>query len=406
MQALKDATKNADSNAATQAEIKNLEKELKRLDKKSRQGQKSLKSWTQTQLDRFDINGYWSTGVAMGSNNAELGPTGYDEKPNFRADSIVAIQLNFHLSEIDELVVQLVAPGLNRFEVNAEWAYLSHKATDDLTLRAGRLRMPYYFMSETIDIGFTYPWVRPPLEIYVANQPTLEGADLLYKYQAFGWSHLLQVIGGTSDFKYEPFEAFDPVFGTVSIKLDDNRILIEEEYSINTSSAYNDWTVRLGYSHMYFTNTYRVFLGNTLINELDVDQRGEYYNAAVQFDDGDWISILEFGLFNAKVVGPIQDNKAGYYMLGHRFGRWLPHLTVGKSYSVNDPEATQPQPKPPITQQNSYSLGARYDYSAKIALKWQIDRFNHFADTKGVFGNDAVVGDAVTLYSFVIDSVF
>ncbi len=85
-------------------------------------------------------------------------------------------------------------------------AFLSHALTPALTVRAGRLRSPFFMLSETADINYSQPWVRPPVEVYGLNPFTdMDGIDLLHRsrigesfielHPYFGTSRI-PVIGG------------------------------------------------------------------------------------------------------------------------------------------------------------------------------------------------------------------
>ena len=54
----------------------------------------------------------------------------------------------------------------DEFEPDLEWGYVTANITDNSKVQAGRLRSTVFMLSESQDIGYTYPWVRPPLEVY------------------------------------------------------------------------------------------------------------------------------------------------------------------------------------------------------------------------------------------------
>ncbi len=68
---------------------------------------------------------------------------------------------------------------------NLEWAYLSFAAAQGLTLRAGRLRLPIYMYSETLDVGFTHPWLRLPDETRRIQWPSQPMGALLIDRMSF-----------------------------------------------------------------------------------------------------------------------------------------------------------------------------------------------------------------------------
>ena len=51
--------------------------------------------------------------------------------------------------------------------------------------------------SESLEVGFTYPWVRPPIEVYINEITSYEGIDATYRFSMGNWINTLQVSGGS-----------------------------------------------------------------------------------------------------------------------------------------------------------------------------------------------------------------
>ena len=96
-------------------------------------------------------------------------------------DSRLGIQMNYAASSQIELVAQLLA---TRRASDApagdavEWAFAAYRPTADLTLRAGRLNLDQFVMSDYRNVGFAYLYARPPVEYYGTIPSNLDGADL------------------------------------------------------------------------------------------------------------------------------------------------------------------------------------------------------------------------------------
>src|SRR5690606_38291839 len=88
---------------------------------------------------------------------------------SWRGDELSKLSAQFRYGVTDRLAVtaQAIAkPEQDSWKAKVEWLYLSHQTTDRLVLRAGRLRSPVYMYSDTLDVGFSYPWLRLPDEVY------------------------------------------------------------------------------------------------------------------------------------------------------------------------------------------------------------------------------------------------
>lgn len=65
----------------------------------------------------------------------------------------------------------------NGWEARAAWAFVGWRPDDDWLLRLGRLRLPMYLHSESLDVGQTHDMVRLPGEMYsIVPTPDFDGA--------------------------------------------------------------------------------------------------------------------------------------------------------------------------------------------------------------------------------------
>lgn len=69
------------------------------------------------------------------------------------------------------------------WEANLEWLYVGYRPIKNLDLKFGRMHTPFYQISDSIDVGYSYHWVMPPPEVYRASQvPYFEGASIQYGF--------------------------------------------------------------------------------------------------------------------------------------------------------------------------------------------------------------------------------
>ena len=83
------------------------------------------------------------------------------------------------------IVAQLLARARSaNFNAIVEWAYVDYEFTDWLSLRAGKIKQPVYLVNDYVEVGYAYPWIRPPVEVYYLNNPlnTVNGAELLLAF--------------------------------------------------------------------------------------------------------------------------------------------------------------------------------------------------------------------------------
>ncbi len=93
-----------------------------------------------------------------------------DRDGTFKRDSLVAGQLDLRLSPQWSTTVQLRAAPAgdddHRWRVEPSWAFLAWRPDNDWLLRAGKMRVPLYFHSESLDVGVARDMVRLPHEMY------------------------------------------------------------------------------------------------------------------------------------------------------------------------------------------------------------------------------------------------
>lgn len=104
-------------------------------------------------VDNVRINGFGN--VVMGVTSSDDTFLGYDDNPDFSNESLFALQVSSDISDKLSATAQVLGRGSEDFDVNFEWAYLSYKISDSLTLVAGRSRLPLFTYSSSLDVGYT-----------------------------------------------------------------------------------------------------------------------------------------------------------------------------------------------------------------------------------------------------------
>jgi hypothetical protein len=87
-----------------------------------------------------------------------------------RTDSLVAGQLDLRLSPQWSATAQVkLAPSEtndSHTSASAAWAFVAWRPDNDWLLRAGKLRLPLYLHSESLDVGVAHDMARLPYEMY------------------------------------------------------------------------------------------------------------------------------------------------------------------------------------------------------------------------------------------------
>ena len=284
-------------------------------------------------------------------------------------------QLSYGITDTLGVTVQATAKAQqDEWKANLEWAYLSLQANDQLMLRAGRLRSPVYMYSESLDVGYSYPWLRLPDEVYSQVQVTnYEGIDAVYTVPLSYGSVTFQLAGGQA--KNRDYYAYDEQFDIDYGKL----------FGASVSLATNDFgTLRIGYVEADIktdiTGTVDAtaigFGANEPLSLLNLNkEKGKFTSIGYQYDNGTWISSNEWTSRLIENDG-MEAIDSFYLMGGRRFGDFLPHVT----YAQLDDNGGR---------QSSWTLGLNYQAAPTVVVKGEYKRVDTKNGYDGVFTRSA-----------------
>jgi hypothetical protein len=105
---------------------------------------------------------------------------GYEDKIEYDKNSVYGLQAVSDLGDGLTATGQIVARGSENYKPEFEWMYMTYNITPTLSAKVGRIRTPFYMLSEYLEVGYTYHWIRPPEELYAAQITNMDGASLLY----------------------------------------------------------------------------------------------------------------------------------------------------------------------------------------------------------------------------------
>lgn len=107
----------------------------------------------------------------------------------FDRDSVFGAQLDLRLNPRWSATLQLKAAQSldhdSRWDLTPAWAFLAWRPSDDWLLRAGKLRVPLYLHSESLDVGVTHDMARLPAEMYSMSPSN----DFYGLYATKTWPH-------------------------------------------------------------------------------------------------------------------------------------------------------------------------------------------------------------------------
>ncbi|MDN6319984.1 MAG: hypothetical protein ACTHYN_03565 [Marinobacter sp.] len=383
--------------AASSASAQDTDDTLARMQQQLNSMQQQLNA---TNNDRVRFNGFFSTGVARASNDA--GFAGITEKTNVADLSLLALQGTFDVTEKSQAVLQLVGRGSDDWEPQVEWAYLSHRPTNNLQLRAGKMRIPFFMYSDSLEVGYAQPWARPPQSVYGPIAITsYVGADASYNFNFENSSLTATAFTGFTD--------EDGNSGDVELR---------NMGGINLTWTDYIWTVRgvAATAETYIDATKLGALAppGIKVNSLLADfSRGNFYGVGASYDDGEWQIIGE--VTRVEVDGKFPDTDSAYLSVGHRFGSWTPYVAAGWIESKDESERTGafiPGAVPESIlnyQREEFSVGTRWDITPGVAIKADVTHVRGLDKGYGNLNVEHMVfndTDSTNVFTLKLDSAF
>ncbi|GMR17788.1 MAG: hypothetical protein BMS9Abin33_0181 [Gammaproteobacteria bacterium] len=364
-------------------------------------------------VENVTINGFLTAGATYGDSDVGTQDGRIGNEVDFVSDSKIGIQLAADINPRISVTSQLFARGSDdAYDMKAEWAFLTYKVNDPVSLRVGKIKLTTFLISDYFDVGYAYPWVRPPMEVYSTNPiSTISGTDMLLRFNIGDNQLLVQPYFGVSHGE----EALVPqeVLGLMPGPPTPGDVIFTEfdadkMRGINVALSSNIFTVRAGYL-------------KTLVGADAFGVEGEEAEFASVGATLDWKNVVVYTeYFERDVTGTAQlafpDQKGNYITLGYRTGRLLTHVTQAKIEDNDSPTTVTipvfgPFALTPL-EQKSTTLGFRYELGAGAAMKLEFQRMTPEAGTRGLLtGNPNATGlkdpsEDVNIYSFAIDVVF
>lgn len=327
------------------------------------------------------LNGFMSIagGMTLGDDQTlvidPVNLAAYDNDLNFATDSLVAIQAIAEVNDRMTATAQMVGRGGEDFNTQFEWAYLTYEATDSLDVKAGRLRMPLFYYSNFLELGYGYQWVRPPVETYNIFVTTLEGISADYNFYIGDFSAKASAYAGST-------QGTDPESGS--------------QVDFNTLAG---GSLDLAINNLSFRGSYNTADNATLTRGASpaFDFPITFISGAAMYDNGTLFSIAEY-TSTLNDTDLINNRYNSYVSLGYRVGTLTPHVTVARY--EEETNSIDPGYNQNPREYQSATLGMRWDFDIAAALKVEYTRRE---DTNP--DSLRAVGDA-DLLSFAIDVVF
>lgn len=304
-------------------------------------------------------------------------------------DSRIGVQVAANFTPEVSAILQVISEyqADSTYRPAIEWANVKYAFTQDAYIRVGRIALPTFLNSDSRKVGYSYPWIHPPVDLYRQLSLTnSDGMDVSYRFSIGDAGNSIKLIYGRNTNER-------PASTSTSRNL----------WGIFDAFEYGPSTLRIGYQERE-SSSYNHLTGVTgaWIKNSDL-------SIGASYDSGDWFAMAEW--MQRKSTTKVD---AMYVSTGYRINKITPYLV----YSQNSPASFLPGFPAPTTaaiqsakrQQNTTSMGVRWDCMKNTDFKLQYDQVRLSDNSNGYLAN---LPAGVTLYgtgfhvvSAVLDFVF
>ena len=367
------------------------------------------------QARAVELDGYLTAGLAVHNQSQTDGSkvVYLDEVTDdvtFLQDSKFGLQVTADVAENMQAVAQILASAEDdNYSMDIEWAYLDYTASESTSIRAGRIKQPVFLISDYLEVGYAYPWIRPPAEAY-SNMPvdSIIGMQLLYQTRI-----------GDMNFGFQPYfgSNTEGVPGQATVNFfADNYVgmalrLENRAFTFQVSTFQTDVSTVDSADNFNSEGTATLSVASLSWDIANFVGYSEYTTRDIEADTG----TLGSG-FNAVPFDALFSDQDGYYVtLGYRMGKYLPHVTFATIDSdpsgAFDPNFGGPGVPGPSqgARQESITLGLRYELNDSAALKmeYQTTELENNAGNLGLYQPFASLEeDKMSLVSVAVDIIF
>ncbi|MCC7441869.1 MAG: hypothetical protein IT285_09555 [Bdellovibrionales bacterium] len=327
----------------------------------------------------IETRGFGTGGVEKATDSRFLEDYGNDgDRANFAGLTRAGINLHMIGGDEFEVSTQFLAPiSRSNFGLQLEWGFLSWNPSQHLAVRAGRVVAPVWMYSQQLSVGYSFPWISVPAEVYGLNPITaLNGFSLLGRVKLGPGILETELAGGNGRADSS---------GGSGLELSDTIVKYTNALVLDLRYKWDDWLLlraSAGRAQVDVVSIrgLEIPAGSlpgipvptelTLRTPLDVGT-AQLFSAGARIELAQWVLISELAR-RLTEGNSLARATAGFVTAGRRFGQVFPHLTfawrgdlAGDTYTHPD----FPAVSTPLESLTSISGCLNFQASDSVILK-------------------------------------
>jgi hypothetical protein len=347
----------------------------------------------------------------------------YSDEVSIKSQSLFGLRADYTLGQKVDVVVQGVAYGRDSRSSELTQAYLSYRPLRSTNIKIGRYIAPLFSVSESYDIGFSYPWITPPQQVY-SEYLFIKPEGILLTHE-FG----NRAIAGSFDIYWGQLSQEFVIAGLA------NDAESKAAKGIVLNLVKGGWNSRVSFHDAHFDidrkdvkalkDTLNMAGYISLANSISLAGTIKFYQIAVNYDDVDYFIRSEWAKVKTDIF-VMPEIESAYFTAGFNFYPFAVYSTLAWSdYSYANLQNTIPLGLDPRLDQlqniigqfddlldddslKSVSIGARYELTDSLALKLEAT-FLDGKDGQRAFFNkvsDKNIEREAMLYQLALEWVF
>jgi len=272
--------------------------------------------------------------------------------PNSRAGIQVGAQFNEQLG----FITQAVGYGANDMKPDLTAMYLSWNINDNLTANFGRQRLPLFYYSDFYDVGYAYPWIRVPQDLYGWPINNYNGASAAYTDDLGDGTYRIQLFGG-KEHRHDDVENSKIYWAVESFVQEWNKIL-----GASASYTYDWFDIRVVYMESSVDAEANYGDGSPVFVVND-DEKQKFSGVAFNIDYENFLLVTELNHFE---IGAAFASNAKMVGTGYRLGAFTPMLTYTRYDDIDEDLGGR-------SELRTRSFSVRWDAMKDFDVKLQFD---------------------------------
>jgi len=310
----------------------------------------------------------------------------YEDGVEFSPETRLGVQGKAAFNDKLSATAQLTTRGADNYDVEVEWLYLSYKLTPNTDIQVGRLRLPVYYFSDYMDVGYAYPWLRIPADTYSLDATNYNGFKYNARFNSGDAYYTLSLYGGEEE--ADDSELMGYLFESFTTRIDRQ---FDNLAGVALGVTLEELSVRVTYTRGDMEETQTYAPGSAGV----IDYNIEFYDVFARYDFESGLSLMaEYNIYRPFYTSYFT---SATYQTGD-FNYYI-------SWSKFDLDE-------PFEEHDTTSIGVRWDLGDTYALKFDLssmkdDGFNPFSGLPNPVYHNAENGDGdVKVFSVAVDFVF